>query len=149
MKCKVTVTSITITMLTVSAFLATSVMSWQDPECMNVAGSTTDQMKPCCACVRDAQSGDWYYQSLHWGNACNATVWNAAVTLDTYCGYWGYPAWIITQTGPGLVTANATPTPLVNATCVEGCCTGTLGTSGAVTNKQVWGASPCRTSPPS
>lgn len=151
MKNKATYVATTIAVTAVLMLLTPSVLSWEDPNCPNLGGSVSDACAPCLSCIRD-ENGDWQSISINnWYpyNSCTATVWNASVVVDVQCDNTAYPVWIITQTGPGLVTANATPQPLLNATCNNGACIGTLGPNGAVVTMQVWGASPCNSFPPS
>jgi len=130
-----------------AALLATNVLSWQVADCPNLGGSASDQCWPCLACYQDS-NGDWQNRYVNGGVPCNATVWNGNVTFNKMCGYQAYMVYIITQTGPGLVTALAQPQPVLNGACMNGSCIGTLGPYGSVTNMQVWGAETCPSVPP-
>jgi hypothetical protein len=147
MKIKPTLVSITVAATAVSAVLATRVLSWQDPNCANISGSSTDQLAPCSACARSS-NGDWYYQGIRPSMSCTSTVWNASVAVDRYCGYYAYPVWIETQAGPEWVMANAIPTPLVAPFCDYGTCDGVQGANGPATNMIIQAGAPCSTLPP-
>lgn len=129
MKTRVTVAHVSMSVAAVVAvaLLATNVLSVQISDCANSGGSTGDQCLPCLACVQD-QNGDWQNAPINSGSSCTATVWNAAVTVDRVCGDWASMVYIV---GEGPLMANAIPEPVLNATCVNGICLGTLGANGA------------------
>lgn len=129
--------------VTASIFVVSSVVNSQ-PNCANQIGASSNQYAPCSYCLQD-DHGNWFrfYFIGSNGQSCQATAYSYPVTVDLQCGY--YPQILMwwDQNGFEVAMCNSYPTPIINATCQEGYCNGTLGSPGSVDTYDLMTGSSC------